>query len=431
MSVKLKPVSQQVILITGASSGIGLITAQTAASMGAKVILVARNEEALDTAAADIINAGGEAIAVPADVADMEAFRAAAEKGVARFGRIDTWVNNAGVGMWARVTESSPEDDRRLFETNFWGVVNGSRLAVEHLRDAGGSIINVGSVVSDVTIPPQGMYSATKHAVAGFTDSLRIEIQHDKLPISVTLIKPAAIDTPFPQHARNYFQQEASLPPPVYDPSLVASAILFSAEHPRRDLHVGGGGRFMSMLQRELPGLADKIFGTEAMWAKNFSRNKAVQDPEGALHQTKSAGSVHGEAGEERMVRKFSGYNTVAQHPVVTGAIVTAAIAGLAAYLLLDHEREPDTWTRRLGRYGEDFRDRASSLSSSALTGAAHYGKAAAGYGKTAAGYGESLRERLSDYGEDVRDHAIAAATKLTGKAAALVGRKATRGWFG
>jgi short-subunit dehydrogenase len=360
MNIKLKRIDQQVILITGASSGIGLLTAQTAASLGAKVILIARNEEALDNAAADIVNAGGEAIAVAADVGDEAAFRAAVEKGVARFGQIDTWVNNAGTGMYGRLTETDLADDRKLFDTNFWGIVHGSRLAVEHLRSNGGALINVGSVVSDVSIPPQGMYSASKHAVLGFTDALRIEIEHDQLPISVTLIKPAAIDTPFPDHARNYYDTAASLPPPVYDPAIVASAILFAATHPRRELHAGGGGRLMSMFQREMPSVMDWILSSKAMWAKNFA-DRPAEHPEGALHHTAEAGNVHGSASRDRMVRKHSAYNTVAQHPIVSGAVVTAAVAAVATYLLLDHSKSSSTWGGRLRQYGENLTDRAGN----------------------------------------------------------------------
>lgn len=444
MSVQLKRIDQQVLLITGASSGIGLVTAQTAANLGAKVILVARNEEALQTAAADIVNAGGEAIAVVADVADPEAFRTAAEKGVARFGRIDTWVNNAGVGMWEDITEAHLEDEKRLFETNFWGVVNGSRLAVEYLRDTGGALINLGSVVSDVSIPPQGMYSASKHAVLGFTDSLRIELKSAGLPISVTLIKPAAIDTPFPQNAQNYFDKEASLPPPVYDPSLVASAILFAATHPRRELHAGGGGRLMSMMQREVPGVVDFLFSTKAMFAKNFV-DRPESDHGSALYEPHIGGQTRGKAGQNRMVQTHSAYNTIAQHPLISSTVVTLAIAGLAAYLLLKHDEERDEgWTSKLGRYGSDIRDRVSDYGSAAGEVASRYGRAASdranSFGSAARdnvseyGHGVAdLRHRATEYGEDLVGSltrgAARAASRLSRQAASLAAK--SQSWWG
>jgi short-subunit dehydrogenase len=214
------------VLITGASSGIGRQSAIRFGRAGAKVILVARNGAALREAVAEIEQEGGEAIHAVADVAEVDQLKAAAEEGVARFGRIDTWVNNAGVGMYTKILDTKIADDRRLFETNFWGLVNGSRLAVPYLRAAGGgALINVGSEVSDISIPIQGMYATSKHAVLGFTDALREEILADGLPISVTLIKPAAINTPFPRHAKNNFDRDATLPAPVYAVDLVADQI--------------------------------------------------------------------------------------------------------------------------------------------------------------------------------------------------------------
>jgi short-subunit dehydrogenase len=370
MNPRLKPISEQVILITGASSGIGLLTAQTAATMGAKVILIARNEQALERVTSEIREQGGTATYGVADVADPEALRTAAEEGIREFGRLDTWVNNAGAGMFGEVTQTDPADDRRLFETNFWGVVNGSRLAVEHLRDGGGALINVGSVVSDVSIAPQGMYSASKHAVLGFTDALRIELMHTGVPVSVTLIKPAAIDTPFAKHAKNYFDRETTLPPPVYDPAIVASAILFAASHPRRELHAGGGGRFMSMLQREVPSLLDRLFSSNAMYQKHFT-DRPAQDREGSLHESHSEGEVRGGVDRDRSIRKHSAYNTVAQHPVISGGVATMIIGGLAAYLLLS-KQEPESYTDRARRYGRDFND---SLQDTLRTGLSAGGK--------------------------------------------------------
>jgi short-subunit dehydrogenase len=192
MAIKLKPLKEQVIIITGASSGIGLATARAAAAKGAKVVLVSRNEEALAQIEQEIKAAGGEAIHVRADVGIKEQVQWIADTAMYHFGRIDTWVNDAGVSIYGRLEEVSEEDNRRLFDTNFWGVVNGSLAAVKCMRNTGGAIINIGSELSDLSIPLQGMYSASKHAVKGFTDALRIELEEDKAPISVTLIKPAA-----------------------------------------------------------------------------------------------------------------------------------------------------------------------------------------------------------------------------------------------
>lgn len=231
MGMKLKKVSEQVMVITGASSGIGLTTARRAARRGARLILAARNEDALKHIAGELKKQGTEAVCVTADVGIEEDVRRIARAAIDRFGGFDTWVNNAGISIFGRMEDVSLEDQRRLFETNFWGVVHGSLVAVEHLKKRGGALINLGSEVSDCALPLQGIYAASKHAVKGFTDSLRLELQAENAPVSVTLIKPAAMDTMFVQHAKNYLQVEPKLPPPVYAPEIAADAILHAAEH--------------------------------------------------------------------------------------------------------------------------------------------------------------------------------------------------------
>src|SRR4051812_2722366 len=210
MTLRLKPLKEQILVITGASSGIGLTTARMAAARGVRgLVLAARSDDALHQLEQQI-NAGGktQAVAVPCDVADENAMRRVAEVARERFGGFDSWVNNAGVSVYGRLTEVSQDDHRRLFETNFWGVVHGSRIAIENMKERGGALVNIGSTLSERAIPLQGMYVASKHAVKGFTDALRMEVEEAKLPISVTLVKPAAIDTPYTQHAKNYMEDE-------------------------------------------------------------------------------------------------------------------------------------------------------------------------------------------------------------------------------
>lgn len=192
--MKLKPISEQVLVITGATSGIGLVTARMAAEEGARLVLVARNDEALRELTDEINRAGGEAIFVPADVADEEALRGAARAAEEVFGGFDTWVNNSGVSVFGRILDVPTEDMRRVIETNLWGVINGSRIAAESLRRRredkfAGAIINIGSELSDRAIPLQGIYTASKHAVKAFTDTLRMELEADKLPISVSTLR--------------------------------------------------------------------------------------------------------------------------------------------------------------------------------------------------------------------------------------------------
>ena len=292
MSASLKPIYEQVVVITGASSGIGMATAQLAAERGAKLVLVARSAETLSELCAVVKGEGGEAICVVADVSKAEDVLAAAQAAINRFGRIDTWINDAGVSIYGRLDEITEADSRRLFDINFWGVVNGSMAALPHLKAAGGALINVGSEVSEAVVPLQGMYSASKHAVKGYTDALRVELEDvDKVNVSVTLIQPTAVNTPFPQHARNYMDREPKLPTPMIDPLQVAEAILKAATEGGRDVKVGGMAVLNTTIAKILPGLGDKI---AALQAKRQQVDMAPLSPAGTLYQAGGTGEVRG-----------------------------------------------------------------------------------------------------------------------------------------
>jgi short-subunit dehydrogenase len=327
--MKLKPLSKQVILITGATSGIGLTTARAATKEGAKLVLVARNEQALEELTKELNASGTKAIFSVADVADETALRKAAETAKETFGGIDTWVNNAGISIYGKITEVSLEDQRRLFETNFWGVVIGSRIAVEHLSARGGSIINIGSVLSDRAISLQGTYSASKHAVKGFTDALRMELEQDHIPISVTLIKPSAINTPYTEHAKNYFDREVTVPPPVFAPDLVAEAILHCAAHSVRDFTVGEG-KMLGVMGQLAPRLTDKVM------EKDMSKRQLKEEPRPSsrldgLYQTQSALQERGNY--EGVVFERSLLQQAKLHPLVAGVILLAGVVVVSALI--------------------------------------------------------------------------------------------------
>jgi short-subunit dehydrogenase len=300
MSISLKPLDEQVLVITGASSGIGLATAGLAAERGAKVVLAARSEQTLERVVQTIEEEGGEAIAVQADVADRKQVEALAERAIERFGRIDTWVNDAAVSIYGRLDEVSEEDSRRMFDINFWGVVHGSLAALPHLRREGGALINLGSEVSEAVVPLQGMYTASKHAVKGFTDALRVELQEvDDAPVSVTLVQPTATDTPFPQNARNYMDEEPKLPSPQIDPFDVAEAILDAAVDATPRTKVGAMAKVNVAVANTLPGLAGKI---ASMQAERQQYDEPPRDPAGTLFAAGESGRTHGTGPrEERM----------------------------------------------------------------------------------------------------------------------------------
>ncbi|HEV7302123.1 MAG TPA: SDR family oxidoreductase [Tepidisphaeraceae bacterium] len=330
MTPILKPLAQQTMVITGASSGIGLSTARAAAKAGAKLVLAARSDDALQQLVEEINGSGGTATHVAVDVADEGELRTVAQVAIERFGGFDTWVNNAGVSIYGRLDQVPMDEFRRLFDTNFWGVVNGSLVAMEHLRNrgGGGAIINIGSTLSDRAIPLQGMYCASKHAVKGFTDALRMEIEEAGAPISVTLIKPAAIDTPYTRNAKNYLSEAPTNPPPVYAPGVVAETILYAATHPVRDLFAGAGGKMISAMGSWAPRLTDR-FMEKAMFKQQHSGRPPRDRSQHALDRPSNDLTERGEY--DGHVAKMSFYNKAEMHPFLSGALMAGAGLAIAA----------------------------------------------------------------------------------------------------
>lgn len=336
--LKLKPLREQVIVITGATSGIGLSTARAAAARGARLFLAARNEEALKDVCQDLRGKGADVAYCVTDVGDADQVKRLAEHAVEKFGGFDTWVNNAGVSIFGDVTRVPLEDQRKLFDTNYWGVVHGSLAAVEKLRDrpTGGTIINVGSVLGDLAIPTQGAYSASKHAVRGFTNALRMELMEQKAPIAVTQIKPSAIDTPYKDHARNYTGHPVRNPAPVYATPLVAQAILYAAEHPVREMTVGGGGVLQTLAWSAWPHAVERAL---ARFVPRMSTDRSGR-------KTSNSDNLHhaGQDLRERSyypdVRETSLFSTAQMRPLATAGIAALAIAGVGTAYHLGRKRK-------------------------------------------------------------------------------------------
>ncbi|UJR84418.1 SDR family oxidoreductase [Sandaracinus amylolyticus] len=319
-----KPIEEQVVVITGASSGIGLSTARLAASRGARVVMAARSPE-IEQLAEQLRGEGGRAEAVVADVSSEHDVRHVADVAEARFGRIDTWINNAGTSVYGRALEVPVDDMRELFDTDFWGTVYGSRVAVERMRDLGGTLINVGGVVSDHAMPLQGANSAAKHAVKGFTDALRVELEHDGVPVQITLLKPASIDTPFFAHARNRLDDGVpAAPPPVYAPEIVARALLDCAVRPKREVAVGTSGRAQLLLARWMPALSDKIV------ERRMFEPQMRREP----HEPRVLGPGSERGDHRGMVRRRSADVTARRAPAM-GAVVAGVGAVLVAIGLM------------------------------------------------------------------------------------------------
>lgn len=330
MPIRLKPIDQQIIVITGASSGIGLATAKLAARQGAKVVLAARNEEALKEAVAEIERRGGKAAYCAADVADEDAAERIGAVADAAFGGFDTWVNDAATALYARLADVTLAEHRQVFDIGYFGTVQGALYAAKRLGTQGGAIINIGSVLSDRSVPVQGAYCAMKHAVKGFTETLRMELENEGKPISVTLIKPNGIDTPYPEHARNKMGVPARIPPLVYDPDLVARAIVFAAQHKRRELLVGGGGLLLTQLSNIFARPAD--IGMELVMDEKGQSIDQPPEPgtEDNLFAPKKDGRER--SNQDIFVRKTSLVLEAQMHPLTTLALgVGSATLGAAS----------------------------------------------------------------------------------------------------
>jgi NAD(P)-dependent dehydrogenase (short-subunit alcohol dehydrogenase family) len=290
-----RSVSEQVVVIVGASSGIGRASALAFAERGAKVVCAARGVQALDTLVDEITGAGGTAIAVPTDVADPSAVRALAAAADERFGLIDTWVNVAAIGIWGRVEDITDEEFDRVMRVNFLGHVHGVHAALPALRRAGGGgIIGVSSVEGVRSVPLQAPYAASKWALRAFYDSLRMELAQEGAPIAVSTILPAGIDTPLFEHGRSKLGVMPKPPPPVYAPEVVADAIVHTAEHPRREVAVGDAAVAFITGQRLSPAVTDALLSIPRLGVGELTADRPDNGTDNLDAPMDGPGQVHG-----------------------------------------------------------------------------------------------------------------------------------------
>ena len=271
-----KPIDQQVVVVFGASSGIGRVTARLAAERGAEVVAAARDRAALDTLAADA--RPGRIVVAVAEATDPAQVRSVADLAISTFGRIDSWVHVAGVSEYARFEDMTEDEFRRVVDVDLLGPVWGAKAALPHLRSAGGALVVVSSEIAKRAFPLASSYSAAKHGVDGFLEALRVELKHEKVPVSVTQIMPAAVGTPFFEHARTRLGVRPSGPPPVYRPETVAEAILKAAEKGGRDVAVGSAAKVQLALQRLSPRLMDAFTRATAFRLQRSKERKAPGD---------------------------------------------------------------------------------------------------------------------------------------------------------
>jgi NAD(P)-dependent dehydrogenase (short-subunit alcohol dehydrogenase family) len=328
----LKPVAQQVVVIMGASSGIGRATALRFAERGAKLVVSARSAPGLASLVAAIRERRGEAEAVPADAASFAQVQAVAARAIEAYGRLDSWVHLAAVSVYAPFEQTTPEEFRRVVDVNLLGQAHGAWAALPHLRRAGrGALIHVSSVEARRALPWQSAYAASKHGVEGFLEALRLELQHEGVPISVTNVLPASINTPLFTRARSKLGVQPQGLGPLYQPDQVAEAILCAAEHPSRDLVVGGAGQALLLLQRLSPTLADAYLRLTGFAGQRTRVPRPAGAPDNLFHPIEGDERIEGDVRDR--AHPTSLYSRFQTHPgarrVLAGAVL-GAIAVLA-----------------------------------------------------------------------------------------------------
>jgi NAD(P)-dependent dehydrogenase (short-subunit alcohol dehydrogenase family) len=328
----LKRVNEQVVVLMGASSGIGRQTALDFARRGAKIVAAARDEAGLASLEQEVFAAGGDLITVAADTATFNDVKYVADRAIEAYGRIDTWVHLAAVTLYATFEQTTPDEWRRVIDVNLNGQAYGAMAALPHLRRTGrGALIHVSSIEARRGLPYQSAYAASKHGITGFLEALRLELKHEGVPISVTEILPASVNTPLFDKARTKMGVKPIGIKPMYQPKVVADAILHAAEHPIREFVVGGAAKALQFTQELSSGLTDRILLKVGFEGQKTEERKHDWAPDNLFAPLDGFDRVQGDWNGRAMGRSVS--NWMQKHPVATKLIALGAFsiaAGLA-----------------------------------------------------------------------------------------------------
>ena len=319
------------VAITGASAGVGRATARKFARSGARVALLARGRDGLEAARKEVEEFGAKALVVLVDVADAEQVEAAAVQIEAEFGKIDIWINNAMVSVFSPIKEMTPEEFRRVTEVTFLGCVYGTLAALKRMlpRDRG-TIVQVGSALAYRSIPLQAAYCAAKHAMRGFTDSLRCELIHDKSSVRVAMVQLPALNTPQFGWVKSRLPRKAQPVPPIFQPEVAAEAIYFAAHHPRREFYVGWSSAKAIIANKIAPGMLDHFLAHTGYDSQQYD---GAEDPNRAHNLWEPVPGDHGPHGDfNARAKKSSAFLWLSEHRgwlaliAATVALVTIAI---------------------------------------------------------------------------------------------------------
>ncbi|HEX2979009.1 MAG TPA: SDR family oxidoreductase [Anaerolineaceae bacterium] len=328
-----KSISEQVVVLVGATSGIGMDAALQFGKRGAKLVLAGRSEAELRNVLTQVRELGSDGISVTADVTHWEQVKAIVDQAVATYGRIDTWVNLAAVSVYAAFATMTPDEFKQIMDVNFLGQVYGAMAVLPVMREQGsGTIIFISSTEARIPIPLHSAYSASKHAVDAFSRSLRMELEHALQPIQITNILPSSVNTPFFAKSMTKLGVKPRPMPPVYEASAVSQAILYAAEHPIAEIMVGSSGHALHFVNRFSPRLADTIVKRIGFDLQQSSEIKSADAPSNLYEHLPGFNQVQGEfSSEARSASMSTWLNT---HPFVRLGIASLAF-GATSYFVL------------------------------------------------------------------------------------------------
>ncbi len=330
--MKYRPLSEQVVVVVGAASGIGRLTATELCKRGARLLVCDNDSQGLDSLVAELADGPGQVIPMKAEVERFEQMENVATQAVREFGRMDTWVHVAAIALYATFIDTPPEEFKRVIEVNLLGQVHGAKAALPRLLESGaGKLIHVSSIEAKRALPYHSAYASSKHGIDGFLEAFRVELRHDKLPIGVTQILPASINTPLFDKALTKIGVKPKGVPPIYDPSAVVDAILFATEHDARDIVVGGAGKSLIRLQKLSPGFLDGVFSLVGFKLQRTSEPRTVEAPNNFNGPAGKYNTPRGDFG--RMAFKRSLATSLDTHPRIKKAIGLAGALGIVGWL--------------------------------------------------------------------------------------------------
>ena len=289
-----KPLDKQVMVVTGASSGVGRAIARAAGARGAKVVVAARGEDGLAAAVEEIERAGSQALAVPCDVAEQAQNEELVRRALERFGRIDTFVANAIVTVYAEVEDLEPDELRRVMDVNFFGVAYGFWASLPALKESGGTFLHVSSALAYRGIPLQAAYCSSKAAARTFLESARVELQKHRYDVAVSLVLPGAVNTPQFDRDRQKLGKQPQPVPPIYEPEPYAKAVLRCAEKPIRELPVSWGAQKLLWGQKLSPRAGDLVLRRIGWKNQHTGEDKPVDSPDNLFETLAGDPGAHG-----------------------------------------------------------------------------------------------------------------------------------------